>query len=575
LLNLVQTLAAAQPGDERHLDVITAGTQDVTGNGVTRPEHATVAGITKVVQQELPWLSTRHIDLDPADDGASTSTSTSRTAAAARAAAELLTAPVSGMIALRAGRRWELAYQEVTVPADLSSLPPGPGLRDRGVYLITGGLGGIGVTLAEDLARRVRARIVLVSRTGLPDRNEWDGLSGRGHTTERTSRAIAAIRRMESHGAEVMVLAADVTSPAAMRHVRDLVTERFGHVNGIVHAAGVPGGGMAEVKDRAAAETVLSPKILGTLALRDAFADPSPDFVVLCSSATALAGGFGQVDYCAANTFLDAYASSGHGWRAPVISVNWGSWLEVGMAAEVAAPAAFRVLQRGDTMIPVDHPMITARHDDGDERTGWCGGTISAASHWVLDEHRLAGVPVLPGTGHLEAVRCAAEAIAPSPDHALELRDVVLTEPLRVPDGSAADLRVVFSQGADGLDFEVITVTEDGTRTHARGNLAWVSEEAAERADISAIRDRCSLAVHEEGTSVSGLISFGPRWSSLRRVHAGHGEELAALEATKAVAAELGQCIPLSSMRRYRSPRCPALTSTCHSATAACSSAAG
>jgi len=541
LLNLVQTLAAAQPGDERHLDVITAGTQDVTGNGVTRPEHATVAGITKVVQQELPWLSTRHIDLDPADDGASTSTSTSRTAAAARAAAELLTAPVSGMIALRAGRRWELAYQEVTVPADLSSLPPGPGLRDRGVYLITGGLGGIGVTLAEDLARRVRARIVLVSRTGLPDRNEWDGLSGRGHTTERTSRAIAAIRRMESHGAEVMVLAADVTSPAAMRHVRDLVTERFGHVNGIVHAAGVPGGGMAEVKDRAAAETVLSPKILGTLALRDAFADPSPDFVVLCSSATALAGGFGQVDYCAANTFLDAYASSGHGWRAPVISVNWGSWLEVGMAAEVAAPAAFRVLQRGDTMIPVDHPMITARHDDGDERTGWCGGTISAASHWVLDEHRLAGVPVLPGTGHLEAVRCAAEAIAPSPDHALELRDVVLTEPLRVPDGSAADLRVVFSQGADGLDFEVITVTEDGTRTHARGNLAWVSEEAAERADISAIRDRCSLAVHEEGTSVSGLISFGPRWSSLRRVHAGHGEELAALEATKAVAAELGQ----------------------------------
>jgi phthiocerol/phenolphthiocerol synthesis type-I polyketide synthase E len=541
LLNLVQALAAAQLSGERHIDVVTAGTQDVAGCNASRPEHATVAGITKVVPLELPWLSTRLIDLDPLPGA----TAAVQPRAAARLVAELFTASgVSEMTALRDGRRWEQAHEEVTVPAGLNGLPAGPGLRDQGVYLITGGLGGIGISLAEDLASRVHARIVLVSRTGLPAREDWHRPSSLAEATLRTKRAIAAIQRMESQGAEVMVAAADVTDAAALRRVREQVIRRFGRINGIVHAAGLPGGGMAELKDRQAAETVLKPKILGTLALQEAFGDADLDFVVLCSSATALAGGFGQVDYCAANNFLDAYASSRAGWLAPVTSVNWGSWLEVGMAAEVVAPATFRALQRGQVMSQLDHPMIDARHAGDDETAGWCSGMISAATHWVLDEHRMAGVPVLPGTAYLEAVHCAAEAIAPSPGQALELRDVVLTEPLRVPDGSSVDLRVVLSKGAEGLDFEVIGIAQGVTRTHARGSIAWTGDKAPDPVDVSALRGRCSLTVPSDaqaGPSASGLISFGPRWNSLSRVHLGNGEELAALEASGETAAELGQ----------------------------------
>jgi NAD(P)-dependent dehydrogenase (short-subunit alcohol dehydrogenase family) len=161
---------------------------------------------------------------------------------------------------------------------------------------------------------------------------------------------------MEQAGADVLVLAADVTDPDALRHVREQALDRYGRLDGIVHAAGLPGGGMAEVKERPAAEQVMAPKIAGTLALRETFGDLPLDFVMLCSSVTAVAGGFGQVDYCAANNYLDAYAPT---WPGNVLSVNWGAWLEVGMAAEIAAPAAFRALQRGDRIVQVDHPVLT------------------------------------------------------------------------------------------------------------------------------------------------------------------------------------------------------------------------
>ncbi len=427
------------------------------------------------------------------------------------------------------------------MPAGLG-VTAGPGVRDEGVYLITGGLGGIGITLAEQLARQVRARLVLISRTGLPPRDEWDGLIAAEGPTSRAGRGVAAIRRMERAGAEVLVLAADVASTAAMRELRERVLARFGRIDGIVHAAGVPGGGMAEVKERVAAEAVLAPKVAGTLALEAAFSDLDLDFVVLCSSVIALVGGFGQVDYCAANNFLDAYAASGHRWRAPVTSVNWGGWQEVGMAAEVAAPAAFRALQRGNVMTPVDHPLITARYDGDGDVLGWCSGTISASTHWVLDDHRIGGVPVLPGTGLLEAVRCAAQAVAPRPGRVIELRDVAFIEPLSVPDGVSAELRVAFTPDADGLSFEVTSMTRGAFRTHAQGSVGWLDEPPARQADLAAIAERCALGTWEHGDSgisASGLITFGPRWGNLRRVHLGQGEELALLEATSQTSSDV------------------------------------
>jgi acyl transferase domain-containing protein len=531
LLSLAQALAATQPASDVHIDVLTSGTADVTGSDLVRPEHATVAGIALVLPPELPWLSVRHIDTGPVTP-------------AAALLAELLSPPGSQFIALRGARRWQREFSDVRVPAGGGDLPAGPGLRERGVYVITGGLGGIGITLAEDLATRLSARLVLVSRSALPGRADWDAhLSSHG-TTERAGRAIAAIRRMERAGAEVLVVTADVTDEAGARRIRDEAVAWFGAVNGIVHAAGLPGGGMAEVKERAAAEQVMRPKLTGTLALRDAFAGDSLDFVVLCSSVTGVAGGFGQVDYCAANAFMDAHARGPHGWPAPVVSVNWGSWREVGMAAEVAAPAAFRALQRGERVTPINHPVLTGMLASSQDEPGWCRGVISPAAHWVLAEHRIYGVPVLPGTCHLEVARAALAAVSdpPTANHIAELRDVVFIDPLAVPDETSAELRVLFTRGADGFDFEVVTLTGGQSRTHARGTAAWVTRPAPSQADLAAIRDRCVLAAHDvDGVAISesGLLTFGPRWGNVSKIYEGQGEQLALLEASGPTPTEL------------------------------------
>jgi phthiocerol/phenolphthiocerol synthesis type-I polyketide synthase E len=527
LLHLVQALAAADAG-ARQLDIVTVGATDVAGTGLTRPEHATIAGIARVVPRELPALTVRQIDTD----------------GAAAAAAEVFRAATDEVVALRGRRRWRPDHETVRMPA-----VDGPGLRPAGVYLITGGLGGIGITLAEDMARRVRARLVLVSRGGLPPREQWAGTgepaAGSGGRVER---AIAAIRRIEQAGAEVLVCAADVTSVEDLRRVRAEALGRFGRLDGIVHAAGLPGGGMAEVKERRDAEAVLAPKVRGTLALRQVFGDLDLDFTVLCSSLTALTGGFGQVDYCAANSFLDAYAQADHGWRGRVVSVNWGAWREVGMAAETPVPAAFARALRADA-VPVDHPVLVRRQPGPDGQV-ILRGLVAPATHWLLDEHRLGGTPVVPGTGYLDLARAAfvAAVPAPGPGYAARLRDVALLQPLSVADGAQAGLCVTVTPGPDGHDFEITSEGAGGVRTHARGQLGWVNRPAPAR-DLDALRSRCprpESAYDPELDRAGSVLRYGPRWRSLRQIRAGSGgpgphEALLELVLPERVAAELGR----------------------------------
>ncbi|MCW3816658.1 SDR family NAD(P)-dependent oxidoreductase [Micromonospora sp. DR5-3] len=526
-LHLVQALAGAGlTGDEPGLtlDLVTAGTADVRGDDLVRPEHATLAGLARVLPVELPGLTVRLVDAD----------------AAARGAAALVTElrspvdPEHPEVALRRDRRWVAGYEQVTVDAEAE---PGV-LREAGRYLITGGLGGIGITLAEDFARRARAKLVLLARSGLPERDRWDEHLAVHGGADRAGRAIAAIRRMEAAGAEVLVLAADVTDPADLCRVREAAESRFGGLDGIVHAAGLPGGGMAEIKERAEAERVLAPKLAGTLALAQVFGDLPLDFVALCSSITAVIGGFGQVDYCAANNFLDAFARAGAGFRAPVVSQNWGGWAEVGMAVETNAPAAFRAAGRDTVTSPVDHPVLTTKVAGPDGTV--LHGLVSASTHWLLDEHRIGGVPVVPGTAHLESVRAAVTAAlpAPGPQAAVELRDVVFLEPFSVPDGTVAQYRVELTPTEDGVDFTVASLAAGQLRTHVRGAAGW-TEEPAPPAGTPTVTGRRVDDDASFGRGRTSMLTFGPRWAALAEHHLADGEELARIEAPAAALGDL------------------------------------
>ena len=212
-------------------------------------------------------------------------------------------------------------------------------MRDRGVYLITGGLGGVGLTLADYLARSVNARLVLIGRHGLPDRKEWASYLASHDDDDRVSRQIHVVDALERAGAEVTVLAADVTNVAQMRSAVQEARRRYGRLDGVIHAAGVPGGGVIQLKTSEAAAAVMAPKVAGTQALSQAVAGLELDFFVLCSSSIALFGGGGQVDYCAANNYLDAFAREyARRTGTPTISINWDGWQQVGMAVNTMVP---------------------------------------------------------------------------------------------------------------------------------------------------------------------------------------------------------------------------------------------
>ncbi|GAB3143133.1 type I polyketide synthase [Micromonospora sonneratiae] len=535
VLNLTQALAGAGLTAEAaetglRLDLVASGIGDVQGGDLTRPEHATLVGLARVLPVELPGMAVRLIDADPSSD------------AVAPVVAELRRpdGPDRAEVALRGGRRWVTGYEQVTLAGEAS---PGA-LRPGGRYVITGGLGGIGITLAEDFAQRVQAKLVLLARSGLPAREEWDNhlaLHG-SDPADRVGRAITAIRRMEGAGAEVLVLSADVTDPADLRRVRQAAEEAFGGVDGIVHAAGLPGGGMAEIKERAEAERVLAPKLAGTLALAQVFGDLPMDFVVLCSSITAVAGGFGQVDYCAANNFLDAYARSGHGWSAPVLSQNWGGWAEVGMAVETKAPAGFSGVSRDSVTTSVSHPVLSTRVSSAEHTV--VHGLVSASTHWLLDEHRIGGVPVVPGTAHLECTRAAVAASipAPAPGHVVELRDVAFLEPFSVPDGGVAQYRVELSSDDDATEFQIQSLSGGSSRTHVRGSAGWTAEEPGPSVDIPAVVGRCRRIDDDNsfGRGRTSMLTFGPRWNSLREHYLGEAEELARIEAPEVAFDDLG-----------------------------------
>jgi len=323
LLCLMQSLGSALLDSDLSVCVVSDHTQRIIGDETILPSRAMVIGPCLSAPQEIERVHCRHVDVRLGAGHAA------RTDLAERLWREALSAQPEGPVAYRGTHRWVQCFEPVRVPpAQPDNLP----LRADGVYLITGGLGGVGMALATRLASQVRARLVLVGRSPFPDRREWEDWSQHGY--DAVGRRIAQIMEMERMGAAVRVVQADVTNAAAMRRaVRDAAAV-FGTIHGVIHAAGVAGGGMIQHKTLSQAEQVMAAKVRGTKVLHEVFRRRQLDFMLLCSSLRSMVGKFGQSDYSAANLFLDAFATSADRPRRRVVVVNWPTWSEAGMAVD-------------------------------------------------------------------------------------------------------------------------------------------------------------------------------------------------------------------------------------------------
>jgi acyl transferase domain-containing protein/acyl carrier protein len=322
LMFLVQALGEQSILNPVRLEVVTNNMQEVVGGELLFPAKATVLGPCRVIPQEYPNISCRSLDVLLPE------TTEQRAKLVQQLIAEATADDGERTIAYRQHHRWVQRVEAVRLPEPVVK---SESLRERGVYLITGGMEKTGLELASYLAQEVRARLVLVGRETFPGENQREGVQAA--STEGSEEdwklkhvaAMEAVEALESLGAEVLTIRADVTDRAQMREVIARARERFGEIHGVIHAEEVLGAGIIQLKSLEMSASVLGPKLKGTLILAQALADLPLDFFILYSSAISLMGGFGQVDYCAANSFLDAFAQhklSAGGPRTLVL--NWG-----------------------------------------------------------------------------------------------------------------------------------------------------------------------------------------------------------------------------------------------------------
>ncbi|CAL9560706.1 type I polyketide synthase [Streptomyces sp. enrichment culture] len=325
LVRLARALAEESVVNEVRLGVLTAGAFRTAPSERPDPAAAMLSGPVQVLPEEYANLHCAQIDLAA---GAALDETAAQTVLGA-----VLTAPAR-LLALRGGTLLTRTVRTAERPVPAAPVR----LADGATWVVTGGLGGIGRTLAADLARTRGARLALLSRTA----PETGGESGAGDDGGHA----AFLRELRAAGAEAVAVRADVTDAASLAAALDRVRARFGRIDGVVHAAGLPGGGSVALRGDDEARAVFAPKVDGTRHLLAALRPDEADVLVVCSSLATLVPTYGQADYAAANAYLAAAAEAeaAAGTRH-AIAVDWDMWAGVGMAADAEVPADLRALQ--------------------------------------------------------------------------------------------------------------------------------------------------------------------------------------------------------------------------------------
>jgi acyl transferase domain-containing protein/SAM-dependent methyltransferase/acyl carrier protein len=317
LVTLAQALEQQRLNGVVDVGIVATGLHAVLGDERICAAKGTLIGAARVIPQEHSNLRCRVIDCDAAD-------------ADDAGLADAIVDEVTGedfepTVAYRHGRRWVQSYAPLDLPP-ATEVPPQ--LRRNGVYLITGGLGQIGLTLAEALAEAVQARLVLTGRSELPPRERWE--SYLASNDDATSEKIRALQRIEAAGGEVLVVRADAGDREQTRRAIAAARERFGAIHGVIHGAGnVSAEAAVAVSDvdQAAMELHFRPKAAGLYILEEELRGAPLDWVLLLSSLSSVLGGLGFAAYAAGNAFLDAFAArQSRLGSCPWISVDWDAW---------------------------------------------------------------------------------------------------------------------------------------------------------------------------------------------------------------------------------------------------------
>jgi 3-oxoacyl-(acyl-carrier-protein) synthase/enoyl-CoA hydratase/carnithine racemase/acyl carrier protein len=316
VLYLTQALMEQKPKNKIHLSyVYFSGIKNPV-----QPQYAAVSGLAKTVQLENPnfiftTVEVRKTPVTPSETDGSLDPDYILQAVAHGDREET-------EVRYQDGERWVKRYQEFRLGSEPKvSLP----LKEKGVYLITGGVGGLGLIFARYLAERFRANLVLADRADLNDDQK------------------KKLAELEQMGSEVLYLKADLSRRPEVEGLIAKAKSHFRKIDGIIHGAGVLRDSFIIKKSREEMDQVLAPKVFGAINLDDATRDEPLDFFVFFSSVAGVIGNVGQVDYAYANRFMDHLAEWRISQKRPgrTLSISWPLWKEGGMKVDQDALLRF------------------------------------------------------------------------------------------------------------------------------------------------------------------------------------------------------------------------------------------
>lgn len=321
LTYLIQALSTLNITHPMRWRIVTRNAYAVSGAERLAPEQSTANVFAKVISQEYAQIDCRLVDIDEAQGAL----------AAESVLQEVVQeTPREYGVAYRHQQRWALQMQRVRQPAQWN-YKAATKLARNGVYLITGGLGEIGTTLATMLAQDYQARLALLVREPMPARPQWDAHLAAGDGSDLVSRRIKTVRQLEACGAEVLVVEADVADRKAMEQAVAAVVATFGSLDGVFHAAGLPGEKWDRTIESAEVEQIqwhFQAKAYGTQVLAQVLRGCQPRFCVLISSIASMLGGLRLGPYGCANHYMDNLAALLNREQAATqwVAIDWDVW---------------------------------------------------------------------------------------------------------------------------------------------------------------------------------------------------------------------------------------------------------
>jgi acyl transferase domain-containing protein/acyl carrier protein/NADP-dependent 3-hydroxy acid dehydrogenase YdfG len=445
-LYLEQSLIENESQAKINILMVANGVFSVFGEKIHNPLKALAIGPTRSIHRESKRIKARFIDLDLQYG------KMENTADQLINEVDLINSDL--VVALRGEQRWVEGFEKFYLPKPANQHFV---FKNNGIYLITGGTGGLGIEFAKHIAGQVNAHIILTSRSSLPERNKWHSLPE--NSSSNTLKKIKAIEEIEKSGSKVYLIKADVSNLSDMRNVGKFVKNKWGKLTGIIHSAGTAGGGIIALKTKEMSDEVLTPKTKGTLIIDEIFDKDDMDFIVYFSSATAVIPEPSRVDYTGANSFLDAYSFyRNQNFKTKTYSINWHSWSKVGMAAR------WKEIQETNRR---KHYLNEQTKTGGLHFIGENNGEeiyqlgFDDQTDWVYKEHLVAGQYTIVGTFIIDVfTRFLLERYKGLNPH---ISDLYFMKPLYIAENQSPVIRLFVAPEKNGvrLRFSFLDTSKD------------------------------------------------------------------------------------------------------------------